>query len=103
METQIFYWTGFAIWAALCLASFALVLTLTVIGPIILYRKMCKYFWQWKWAAVAASTGLEAHDVAFALRVPGGTPGGLDQTELIAWFKRVKERGDAIKAQKEDS
>jgi len=97
MEVMVFYWTGAVIWWVVSLFTVFTFIFAAVIFPIVLYRKMEKYFWQWKWAAIAASTGMTQRDVEFCIRVPGGTPNNTPIPEMIKWFMQVKKRGEALK------
>jgi len=97
IEIMVFYWTGVVIWWIVSICTVATFILAAVLFPIFLYRKMEKYFWQWKWGAIAASTGLTRDDVEFAVRTPHRTPGGVTVPELMSWFEAVKTRGVVVR------
>lgn len=99
LEQQIFYWTGCIIWWGLCLLAISGIITAVIISPILIYKNIKKYFNRWKWAAVAASTGLTADDIAYCIYVK--TPNDVSPDEMIAWFEKVKERGQYYKKEVE--
>jgi len=97
MEIMVFYWTGAAIWWVVSLCTVCTFIFAACILPIILYRRAEKYFWQWKWAAIAATTGLTINDVEWAARVHPSTPRNVPLPEMLAWFESVKTRGAAVR------
>lgn len=73
------------------------IITLVIISPLLIHRRVTKYWWQWKWAKIAVSEGLTQADIDFAVRCPDGTPNGTTVKEMIAWFEQIKQRGKSAR------
>jgi len=96
MVEQIFYWTGVAIWWSICITAMASFVAGAVVAPVLSYKRMTKYFWQWKWAAEVAHTGLTREDVEYAVAY-AKTPKEVTIQEILAWVEQVKNRAAAAR------
>lgn len=102
METQIFYWTGVAIWWVV-LGSFVLAAVLLgVCLPFIMFVRVRKQIWKWLWAAKIAKYGLSQWEIAAIYRMSRVyLPEGVEVDDLVTWAGKVKEGADLLTKRKE--
>jgi len=92
---KIFYTTGMFVWVVVCASIVFTAFLIAVVFPIHMYKRARKYFWYWRYAIMAADTGLSQSDVTYAIQSAHYRPAPIE--DMLKWFQCVKERGDSIK------
>ncbi len=96
METQIFYWTGVAVWWVLCGGVILAVMLFAVYLPCRLLIQTRKAVWHWLWAAKIAKYGFTQNDLnhIYIGSKPSFLPDEVELKHLVEWVAKIKERAE---------